>query len=226
VQLRHHPQNHRAGIPGVHVIRRCSVTQEAHETGLPFLQVFRIRALGLHVLTPLAPSAMSMLLALQLYVAHMLSSDPSHLENAASDAYVGSHVCRTLQRPALQLVSHPSAQNSVNRQLGIASVNAHKPLALLCFFIEVPSRPHVHPSSILSPNISCAAVARRPSRHLPTSLLGVFLISLASLLGAYACLPLTCKFTLLSVPQRCHSCCKTCLHTRSSFAKSRGVTAL
>lgn len=138
---------------------------------------------------------MSMLLALQLYVAHMLSLDPSHLENAASDAYVGSHVCRTLQRPvcALQLVSHPSAQNSVNRQLGIASVNAYKPLALLCFFIEVPSCPHVHPSRILSPNISCAAVAHRPCRHLPTSLLGVFLISLASLLGVYACLPLTCK---------------------------------
>ena len=176
VQLRHHPQNHRAGIPGVHVIRRCSVTQEAYETGLPFLQVFRIRALGLHVLTPLAPSAMSMLLALQLYVAHMLSSDPSHLENAASDAYVGSHVCRTLQRPALQLLSHSSAQNSVNRQLGIASVNAYKPLALLCFFIEVPSCPLVHPSRILSPNISCAAVARRPCCHLPTSPLGVFLI--------------------------------------------------
>jgi hypothetical protein len=125
---------------------------------------------------PFAPSAMSMLLAIQLYVAHMLSSDPSHLENAASDAYVGSHVCHFLKCPALQLVSHLSAQNSVNRQLGIASVNAYKPLALLCFFIEVPSCPLVHPSRILSPNISCAAVARRPCCHLPTSPLGVFLI--------------------------------------------------
>jgi len=63
-------------------------------------------------------SAMSLLLAVQLYVAHTLSSDPSHLENPASDAYVGS-------------------RNSINRQLGIASVNAYKPLALLCFIIEL-----------------------------------------------------------------------------------------
>lgn len=63
-------------------------------------------------------SAVSLLLTVQLYVAHILSTDPSHLENAASDAYVGS-------------------RNSINRQLGIASVNAYKPLALLCFFIEL-----------------------------------------------------------------------------------------
>ena len=107
---------------------------------------------------PLAPSAMSMLLAIQLYVARTLSSDPSHLENAASDAYVGSHVCYTLStvppRFADRLTLHRVLQNSVNRLLGIASVNAYKPLALLCFFIEVPptrtfilQQPsHLHPT--------------------------------------------------------------------------------
>ena len=101
---------------------------------------------------------MSMLLAIQLYVAHTLSSDPSHLESAASDAYVGSHVCYTLSkvppRFANLLTLHRVSQNSVNRQLGIASVNAYKPLALLCFFIEVPptrsfilQQPsHLHPT--------------------------------------------------------------------------------
>jgi len=43
-----------------------------------------------HTLTP--PSSLSLLLAVQIYVAFILSSDPSHLENAASDAYVGSRV--------------------------------------------------------------------------------------------------------------------------------------
>ena len=37
-------------------------------------------------------SAVSLLLTIQLYVAHILSTNPSHLENAASDAYVGSRV--------------------------------------------------------------------------------------------------------------------------------------
>jgi hypothetical protein len=35
---------------------------------------------------------MSLLLAIQLYVAQILSTNPSHLENAANDAYVGSRV--------------------------------------------------------------------------------------------------------------------------------------
>jgi hypothetical protein len=34
-------------------------------------------------------------------------------------------------------------QNSINRQLGISSVNAYKPLALLCFFVEV----RIHPAT-------------------------------------------------------------------------------
>ena len=49
-------------------------------------------------LTARAASAMSLLLAVQLYVAHTLSSDPSHLENPASDAYVGSRVRCALMR--------------------------------------------------------------------------------------------------------------------------------
>jgi hypothetical protein len=93
-QLRHDTQNNSAGVIAVRVIWRCCVTQAAHETGLSFLQVFCIIARrGSHILTSVALSSMSMLLAIQLYVAQILSSDPSHLENAASDAYVGSHVC-------------------------------------------------------------------------------------------------------------------------------------
>jgi hypothetical protein len=37
-------------------------------------------------------SSMSMLLSLQLYVAYILSTDPSHLENAASTYYTSSRV--------------------------------------------------------------------------------------------------------------------------------------
>jgi hypothetical protein len=84
-------------------------------------------------------SSVSMLLAVQLYVAQTLSTDPSHLENAASNAYVGSRVRLTTHRPffAVWTCSNFNTQNSVNRQLGIASVNAYKPIALLCFFVQV-----------------------------------------------------------------------------------------
>ena len=43
-------------------------------------------------LTTLISSSLSLLLAVQLYVAYILSNDPSHLENPASEAYVGSRV--------------------------------------------------------------------------------------------------------------------------------------
>lgn len=75
-------------------------------------------------------------------------------------------------------------QNSINRQLGIASVNAYKPLALLCFIIEVHTLllnlPHVS-------DIALAAVARHLCSYLPPNFRGGFLAR-AELLAA-TCVP-------------------------------------
>ncbi len=56
-----------------------------------FLKQARAAAARLFLMS-CARSAMSLLLAIQIYVAQVLSSNPSHLENAANDAYVGSRV--------------------------------------------------------------------------------------------------------------------------------------
>jgi hypothetical protein len=75
-------------------------------------------------------------------------------------------------------------QNSINRQLGIASVNAYKPLALLCFIIEVHTLllnlPHAS-------DIALAAVARHLCSYLPPNFRGGFLAR-AELLAA-TCVP-------------------------------------
>jgi hypothetical protein len=75
-------------------------------------------------------------------------------------------------------------QNSVNRQLGIASVNAYKPLALLCFIIEVQPRRSCAMSLHHQP-FAChhfyAAGARHICSHLPPSVPRRFLAPARSL---------------------------------------------
>jgi len=66
----------------------------------------------------------------------------------------------------------PRMQNSVNRQLGIVSMNAYKPLALLCFIIEVlPPLNRYRTAALLPPS---PAGPRCIRRHLPPSLHGRF----------------------------------------------------
>ena len=100
-QLCYDSEDHRASVICVDGIWRSGIAQTVHAACLPLLQVFFSfvhAASAQRALTARAASAMSLLLAVQLYVAHTLSSDPSHLENPASDAYVGSRVRCALMR--------------------------------------------------------------------------------------------------------------------------------
>ncbi len=130
MQLCNNFENNLVGIVGLDHFRRCRVAQAAHSPGVPLLQVFRTlfvptqahfaacRIIPAPILTTPTTSAVSLLLAVQLYVAQILSTDPSHLENAASDAYVGSRVRRALQHLH---ACHDHFLISINRTVSIAS---------------------------------------------------------------------------------------------------------